>query len=104
MPNKSMIATLLKKMKTHGDVFKMKLLMYLILFVFVPTTSLRPSNRCFPILARIDDVKNMNWCKIIADFRHDALSNKMYQKGCRLHLMAPKKLGATQVTVMSLII
>ncbi|KAE8821027.1 hypothetical protein D1007_00864 [Hordeum vulgare] len=38
-------------------------------------------------MARIDDVKNMNWCKIIADFRHDALSNKMYQKGCRLHLM-----------------
>ncbi|XP_044409352.1 uncharacterized protein [Triticum aestivum] len=30
----------------------------------------------------------MNWCKFIVDFLHDAFSNKMYQKGCRLHLMA----------------
>ncbi|KAE8805156.1 hypothetical protein D1007_18795 [Hordeum vulgare] len=37
--------------------------------------------------ARLDNVKNMNWCKLIADFLYDALSNKMYQKGCRLHLM-----------------
>ncbi|VAH14311.1 unnamed protein product [Triticum turgidum subsp. durum] len=74
-------------MTTHGDVFKMKLLMYLISAVFAPTTSLRPSNKCFPILAKLKDVKNMNWCKFIADFLHDAFSSKMYQKGCRLHLM-----------------
>ncbi|SPT17993.1 unnamed protein product [Triticum aestivum] len=37
--------------------------------------------------AKLKDVKNMNWCKFIADFLHDAFSNKMYQKGCRLHLM-----------------
>ncbi|KAI4987062.1 hypothetical protein ZWY2020_019862 [Hordeum vulgare] len=80
MPNKMVLATSLEKMKTHGDVFKMKLLMYLISSVFTPTTSLHPSNICFPIL-------HMNWCKFIADFLHDALPNKMYQKGCRLHLM-----------------
>ncbi|KAF7028767.1 hypothetical protein CFC21_040633 [Triticum aestivum] len=74
-------------MTTHGDVFKMKLLMYLISVVFAPTTSLRPSNKCFPILANLKNVKNMNWCKFIADFLHDAFENKMYQKGCRLHLM-----------------
>ncbi|XBI80185.1 hypothetical protein VPH35_089419 [Triticum aestivum] len=74
-------------MTTHGEVFKMKLLMYLISVVFAPTTSLRPSNKCFPILAKLKDVKNMNWCKFIADFLHDAFSSKMYQKGCRLHLM-----------------
>ncbi|XP_073360508.1 uncharacterized protein [Aegilops tauschii subsp. strangulata] len=75
--------------------------------VFAPTTSLRPSNKCFPILvnalsvllhfsfnlltpmssAKLKEVKNMNWCKFIADFLHDAFSNKMYEKGCRLHLM-----------------
>ncbi|XBI93446.1 hypothetical protein VPH35_030295 [Triticum aestivum] len=74
-------------MTTHGDGFKMKLLMYLISAIFAPTTSLRPSNKCFPILEKLKDVKNMNWCKFIADFLHDAFSSKMYQKGCRLHLM-----------------
>ncbi|KAF7091428.1 hypothetical protein CFC21_094009, partial [Triticum aestivum] len=68
-------------------VFKMKLLMYPISAVFAPTTSLRPSNKCFPIPAKLKDVKNMNWCKFIADFLHDAFANKKYQKGCRLHLM-----------------
>ncbi|KAI4978174.1 hypothetical protein ZWY2020_014728 [Hordeum vulgare] len=87
MPNKTLLATSLEKMKTHGDVSKMKLLMYLISSIFAPTTLLHPSNKCFPIMARIDDVKNMNWCKFIVDFLHDALSNNMYQKGCRLHLM-----------------
>ncbi|VAI00378.1 unnamed protein product [Triticum turgidum subsp. durum] len=87
MPNTSILADSLQAMTTHGDVFKMKLLMYLISVVFAPTTSLRPSNKCFPILANLKNVKNMNWCKFIADFLHDAFKNKMYQKGCRLHLM-----------------
>ncbi|SPT18491.1 unnamed protein product [Triticum aestivum] len=87
MPNTTVLANSLEGMKTHGEVFKMKLLMYLISAVFAPTASLRPSNKCFPILAKLKDVKNMNWCKFIADFLHDAFSNKMYQKGCRLHLM-----------------
>ncbi|XBI12545.1 hypothetical protein VPH35_139402 [Triticum aestivum] len=87
MPNTTVLANSLEGMKTHGEVFKMKLLMYLISAVFAPTTSLRPSNKCFPILAKLKDVKNMNCCKFIADFLHDAFSNKMYQKGCRLHLM-----------------
>uniref|UniRef100_A0A8R7VHM2 Uncharacterized protein n=1 Tax=Triticum urartu TaxID=4572 RepID=A0A8R7VHM2_TRIUA len=50
MPNTTVLANSLKGMKTHGEVFKMKLLMYLISAVFAPTTSLRPSNKCFPIL------------------------------------------------------
>ncbi|XP_044360375.1 uncharacterized protein [Triticum aestivum] len=50
MPNTTVLATSLEGMKTHGEVFKMKLLMYLISAVFVPTTSLRPSDKCFPIL------------------------------------------------------
>ena len=50
MPNTSAVADSLQAMTTHGDVFKMKLLMYLISAVFAPTTSLRPSNKCFPIL------------------------------------------------------
>ncbi|KAM3254362.1 hypothetical protein ACQJBY_048084 [Aegilops geniculata] len=87
MPNTTVLANSLEGMKTHGEVFKMKLLMYLISAVFAPTTSLRPSNKCFPILAKLKEVKNINWCKFIADFLHDAFSNKMYQKGCRLHLM-----------------
>ncbi|VAI36085.1 unnamed protein product [Triticum turgidum subsp. durum] len=87
MPNTSTLADLLQAMTTHGDVFKKKLLMYLISAVFAPTTSLRPSNKCFPILADLKNVKNMNWCKFIADFLHDAFSSKIYQKGCRLHLM-----------------
>ena len=50
MPNTSVLADSLQAMTTHGDVFKMKLLMYLISVVFALTTSLRPSNKCFPIL------------------------------------------------------
>ena len=50
MPNTTLLANSLEGMKTHGEVFKMKLLMYLISAVFAPTTSLRPSNKCFPIL------------------------------------------------------
>ena len=50
MSNTSALADSLEAMTTHGDVFKMKLLMYLISAVFAPTTSLRPSNKCFPIL------------------------------------------------------
>ncbi|KAM3191733.1 hypothetical protein ACQJBY_069158 [Aegilops geniculata] len=50
MPNTTTVADSLEAMTTHGDVFKMKLLMYLISAVFAPTTSLRPSNKCFPIL------------------------------------------------------
>ncbi|XBH57098.1 hypothetical protein VPH35_078770 [Triticum aestivum] len=87
MPNTTVLENSLEGMTTHGEVFKMKLLMYLISAVFAPTTSLRPSNKCFPILEKLKEVKNMNWCKFIADFLHDAFSNKMYQKGCRLHLM-----------------
>ncbi|XBI68440.1 hypothetical protein VPH35_047640 [Triticum aestivum] len=87
MPNTTAVAHSLEAMTTHGDVFKMKLLMYLVSAVFAPTTSLRPSNKCFPILAKLKDVKNMNWCKFIADFLHDAFACKVYQKGCRLHLM-----------------
>ncbi|VAI57672.1 unnamed protein product [Triticum turgidum subsp. durum] len=41
-----------------------------------------------PYEANLKNMKSMNWCKFIADFLHDALKNKMYQKGCRLHLMA----------------
>ncbi|XBH99079.1 hypothetical protein VPH35_128502 [Triticum aestivum] len=48
----SAVADSLQAMTMHGDVFKMELLMYLIPAVFAPTTSLRPSNKCFPILAR----------------------------------------------------
>ncbi|XBH63086.1 hypothetical protein VPH35_117142 [Triticum aestivum] len=69
MPNTTVLANSLEGMKTHAEVFKMKLLMYLI------------------SAAKLKEVKNMNWCKFIADFLHDAFSNKMYQKGCRLHLM-----------------
>ncbi|XBI86017.1 hypothetical protein VPH35_094049 [Triticum aestivum] len=106
MPNTSALADSLQAMTTHGDVFKMKLLMYLISAVFAPITSLRPSNKCFPILmndpslllyfssmfrlrchADLKNMKNMNWCKFIVDFLHDAFSRKMYQKDCRLHLM-----------------
>ena len=50
MLNTSAVADSLQAMTTHGDVFKMKLLMYLISAVFAPTTSLRPSNKCFSIL------------------------------------------------------
>ncbi|XBJ16395.1 hypothetical protein VPH35_008044 [Triticum aestivum] len=50
MPNTTFLADSLQAMTTHGEVFKMKLLMYLISAVFTPTTSLRPSNKCFPIL------------------------------------------------------
>ncbi|XBH68581.1 hypothetical protein VPH35_096695 [Triticum aestivum] len=106
MPNTTVQANSLESMKTHGEVLKMKLLMYLISAVFAPTTSLRPSNKCLPILvndlslllysfnlltlmssAKLKDVKNMNYCKFITNFLHDAFLNKMYQKGCRLHLM-----------------
>ncbi|XBI10873.1 hypothetical protein VPH35_138038 [Triticum aestivum] len=98
MPNTTVLATSLEGMKTHGEVFKMKLLMYLISAIFAPTTSLRPSNKCFPILAKLKEVKNMNWCKFIADFLHDAFSNKMYQKGCRLYLMGAPIAGDTPST------
>ena len=50
MPNTSVLADSLQATTTHGDVFKMKLLMYLISVVFASTTSLLPSNKCFPIL------------------------------------------------------
>ena len=50
MPNTTVLANSLEGMTTPGEVFKMKLLMYLISAVFAPTTSLRPSNKCFPIL------------------------------------------------------
>ena len=39
------------------------------------------------VQADLENVMSMNWCKFIADFLHDAFSSKMYQKGCRLHLM-----------------
>ena len=45
MPNTSAVADSLQAMTMHGDVF-----MYLISAVFAPTTSLCPSNKCFPIL------------------------------------------------------
>ncbi|KAI5012032.1 hypothetical protein ZWY2020_024166 [Hordeum vulgare] len=74
-------------MTTPGEVFMMKLLTYLISSIFTPTTSLHSSNRCFPIGAKLKDVKNMIFCKFIADFLHDAFANKMYQKDYHLHLM-----------------
>lgn len=91
MPNKTALATSLLQMNSYGEAFEMKLLMYLLSFVFEPTTSLRPSNKCFHILARLKDVKNMTWCKFIVDFLDDAFASKMYQKGCRMHVMLMAK-------------
>lgn len=53
MPKKTALAISLKQMNSHGETFKMKLLMYLVSSVFAATTSLRPSNRCFPILLNL---------------------------------------------------
>ena len=50
LPANSAFANMLGAMETSDDDFKRKLLMYLISAVFAPTTSLRPSNKCFPIL------------------------------------------------------
>ncbi|XBJ07540.1 hypothetical protein VPH35_013041 [Triticum aestivum] len=50
MLNTTLLANSLEAVTTHGEVFKMKLLMYLISPIFAPTTSLHPSNKCFPIL------------------------------------------------------
>ena len=48
MPNTTVLANSLEGMKTHGEVFKMKLLMYLISAVFAPTTSLRQATNASP--------------------------------------------------------
>ena len=40
----------LSKIRTHGKRFKMLFLHYLISAVLAPTTSLRVSNRCYPVL------------------------------------------------------
>ncbi|XBI12788.1 hypothetical protein VPH35_139606 [Triticum aestivum] len=87
MPLTSVAATMLAEMDSSGEEFKRLLLMYLISTVFAPTTSTHLSSRCFPVLANISNVANMNWCKFIAGFLHTALSKGIYNKGCRLHLM-----------------
>ncbi|KAI5012963.1 hypothetical protein ZWY2020_027917, partial [Hordeum vulgare] len=103
IPNKTVLANLLEGMKTSSEVLKMKLLMYLISFVFAPTTSLRPTNRYFPILLKFlnsvhvvvfstcayksEGCTNMNWCKFIVDFLYEAFANKMFQKVRLLLLM-----------------
>uniref|UniRef100_A0A453BL12 Uncharacterized protein n=1 Tax=Aegilops tauschii subsp. strangulata TaxID=200361 RepID=A0A453BL12_AEGTS len=87
LPLNSAFSNMLGAMQTSGDDFKRKLLMDLISNFFAPTTSLRPNSRCFPILDHIGNVANMNWCKFIVGFLHTSLFNKMYNKGCRLHLM-----------------
>lgn len=46
-----------------------------------------PRGLLFPVLDQIGNVANMNWCKFIVGFLHTSLSNKMYNKGCQLHLM-----------------
>ena len=48
MPNTSAVADSLQTMTTHGDVFKMKLLMYLISAVFALTTSLAQATNASP--------------------------------------------------------
>ena len=63
MPNTSVLADSLQAMTTHGEVFKMKLLMYLISAIFAPTTSLRPSNKCFPIL--VNDLSLLHYFSFI---------------------------------------
>ena len=50
IPLTTTLATSLAATRSSGDVFKRKCLMLLISTVFAPTTSTRPSNRCFPIL------------------------------------------------------
>ncbi|KAM3242487.1 hypothetical protein ACQJBY_054874 [Aegilops geniculata] len=87
MPLTSVAATMLAEMDSSGEEFKRLLLMYLISTVFAPTTSTHLSSRCFPVLANISNVANMNWCKFIAGFLHTALSKGIYNKGCHLHLM-----------------
>ncbi|XBI71830.1 hypothetical protein VPH35_065943 [Triticum aestivum] len=73
MPNTTVLATSLEGMKTHGEVFKMKLLMYLISVVFAPTTSLRPSNKCFPILWTYNAVKAVLAADKITDTKYGKL-------------------------------
>src|SRR3954462_2218684 len=51
---------------------------------------------------KLSDVKNMNWCKFIADFIHDAFAKKMYQKGSRLYLMASLLVDCFHLCYLSL--
>ena len=51
---------------------------------------------------KLSDVKNMNWCKFIAKFIHDAFAKKMYQKGSRLYLMASSLFNYFHFCVFSL--
>ncbi|XP_044360505.1 uncharacterized protein [Triticum aestivum] len=52
--------------------------------VIAPTTSKKVNPRWYVVLRNIDDVKNLNWSKFIADEPHKAVSKGKPTKGCIL--------------------
>ncbi|EMS51420.1 hypothetical protein TRIUR3_35193 [Triticum urartu] len=52
--------------------------------IIAPTTSKKVNPRWYVVLRNIDDVKNLNWSKFIADEPHKAVSKGKPTKGCIL--------------------
>uniref|UniRef100_A0ACD5ZQK1 Uncharacterized protein n=1 Tax=Avena sativa TaxID=4498 RepID=A0ACD5ZQK1_AVESA len=82
----SRVCELLMDMTASDDKFKQLYLMFLVSIILRPTTRNRVSNRVYRVMANIDNVTNLNWCKFVVDEHHNALSEGKFNKGCLFHL------------------
>ncbi|KAM0820969.1 hypothetical protein ACQ4PT_041929 [Festuca glaucescens] len=80
------VFTMLSEMTQDDDIFKQVWMMYLVCTLLAPTTSNKVSNRCYPILENISNVRNMNLCQFVCDRLHDELCTGKPSGGCLFHV------------------
>ncbi|KAM0858418.1 hypothetical protein ACQ4PT_047846 [Festuca glaucescens] len=85
-PKRTKVFEILDEMKAGDESFKQIWVMFVVSTVLSPTTSNHVSNRCYPVMGQIDNVKNLQWCKFVADQIHSKLSNGKFRQLCLLAL------------------
>ncbi|KAM0910875.1 hypothetical protein ACQ4PT_013880 [Festuca glaucescens] len=86
IPLTSRVFEILKDMTEANVAFKHVFVMYVICNILSPTTRNHVSNRCYPVMANIENVHELQWCKFVVDQLHDELSKGRFTQGCLFYL------------------
>ncbi|KAM0871235.1 hypothetical protein ACQ4PT_039525 [Festuca glaucescens] len=86
-PKVSEIGKMLEEYQEADDTFRELWLLFMVSTFVAPTTDVKMSNKCYPMLLDIANAKEMNMCKFIVDELHNNLSNGKYIRGCLLYCM-----------------
>ncbi|KQK20258.2 hypothetical protein BRADI_1g53476v3 [Brachypodium distachyon] len=100
-PKVSDVAKAIIACEVADDRFKRLWLIYVVSTCLAPTTDTKISNKCYPMLAYINRMGDLNLCKFVADQLHMHFSENKFRKGCLLYCMTRTE-AAKMVTKFSI--